>query len=400
MRKMNLIFILGSLFFFSTAVYAYAERLAEDTTVFKKSASKIGTPEGLQYRLGTIGLEQENSFLPVPAVADQAETVGVPVDSGKSQSEREMMSDRARQMAEAIESQDKSLYRKTQGDESGDDEEMFRAPAGDTDPGRQLDERTIQAGDLLEIIVYPQENLSSSRYVDNEGYLFFPYLGKIRAAGLSVSDFEKNLTEALEKDYLEHPRIFVRKEVSTLERWRESWRDAYVKPILVYAQGRATAFYPTRAGVTLLEVLSRTGIPPASDLNQVRITRSVEGGLETFYVNAQNILDGKAEDIVMQQEDILFIPTGSGNLIHIFGEVNKPGPIDPVLLGEQPTLVRVISLAGGFTRIAAPNRVRIVRVVNDREAKIKVDAKKILKGKEKDIVLEPGDIIIVPESFW
>jgi polysaccharide export outer membrane protein len=64
------------------------------------------------------------------------------------------------------------------------------------------------------------------------------------------------------------------------------------------------------------------------------------------------------------------------------------------------TLISAISLAGGFTRSAATNRVRIVRVVDGEETTIKVNAGKILKGKEKDILLEPDDVIVVPEAFW
>lgn len=265
-----------------------------------------------------------------------------------------------------------------------------------------LDEKIVQPGDLLDIIVYPQERLSAARHVDSEGYLFFPYLGKIKAAGLTLEDFETQLTAALAKDYLENPRIFVRREISSLERWREGWRDALVKPILIYGDGRASAFYPTREGVTLLEVMSRQGgFPPTADIEHVRITRTVDGKIQSLFVNAADMIGGVSEDFPLKQGDILFIPSGSDQWIHIFGEVQRPGPINTGVFREnEMTLVTVISLAGGFNRIAAPNRVRIIRVVDGKEVKIKVNAAKILKGEEKDVVLEPGDIVIVPESFW
>ena len=65
------------------------------------------------------------------------------------------------------------------------------------------------------------------------------------------------------------------------------------------------------------------------------------------------------------------------------------------------TLVRLISQAGGFTSLAAQNRVKIVRAVKDGpEISIQVDMHKVLEGKEKDAPLEPKDLVVVPESLF
>ena len=66
------------------------------------------------------------------------------------------------------------------------------------------------------------------------------------------------------------------------------------------------------------------------------------------------------------------------------------------------TLVEAISMAGGFTKIAARNRTRIVRMEDGIEKIIvvKVDAITRAGKKGQDILLRPGDVIVVPESFF
>ena len=59
-------------------------------------------------------------------------------------------------------------------------------------------------------------------------------------------------------------------------------------------------------------------------------------------------------------------------------------------------------MAGGFTNIAARNRTRIVRVENGMEKIIEVKVDAITKAGKKgqDVRIWPGDVIIVPESFF
>jgi polysaccharide biosynthesis/export protein len=62
----------------------------------------------------------------------------------------------------------------------------------------------------------------------------------------------------------------------------------------------------------------------------------------------------------------------------------------------------VVLVAGGFTEFAAPNKSMIKRTVNGKETTINVRLGDLFdKGKTKeDIDLKPGDVLIVPESWW
>jgi polysaccharide export outer membrane protein len=86
--------------------------------------------------------------------------------------------------------------------------------------------------------------------------------------------------------------------------------------------------------------------------------------------------------------------------VSVIGEVKKPGayPIKGKL-----TVVEAISLAEGFTKIASPNRAKIVRTNPDGTKKeIPVRLSDIINGKrQKDnVYLQAGDVVVVPESLF
>ena len=65
------------------------------------------------------------------------------------------------------------------------------------------------------------------------------------------------------------------------------------------------------------------------------------------------------------------------------------------------SVVRAIGQADGFTSIAAPNRIRLTRMTEDPNKRdmFTINVEKIMNGQSNDVLLYPGDIIFVPESF-
>lgn len=90
--------------------------------------------------------------------------------------------------------------------------------------------------------------------------------------------------------------------------------------------------------------------------------------------------------------------------VYITGEVKKPGAYS---YEENMTVIKAVTLAGGFTDLAAPGRIKILRKNSPRsgakpEAKNPQDSpvkEKEFKAKIEDLVL-PNDIIIVPERIF
>lgn len=83
----------------------------------------------------------------------------------------------------------------------------------------------------------------------------------------------------------------------------------------------------------------------------------------------------------------------TGNKITIVGRVYRPGQ---VTLNDKTTFLEAIALSGGLTEWAKPKKIYIIRKIADRERKINTNYNKILNGKEENIWVLPGDIIVVP----
>jgi len=86
----------------------------------------------------------------------------------------------------------------------------------------------------------------------------------------------------------------------------------------------------------------------------------------------------------------------------ILGQVNRPGTYEmPDSSPGGIDLLEAIAMAGGYTRIAAPERVTVRRHSTAAGDQIfKVNAKRFTKGSGGGFRVEPGDTINVGESIF
>jgi protein involved in polysaccharide export with SLBB domain len=86
----------------------------------------------------------------------------------------------------------------------------------------------------------------------------------------------------------------------------------------------------------------------------------------------------------------------------MLGQVNRPGSYEmPDGSPEGIDLLEAVAMAGGYTRIAAPERVSVRRHSNSgRDEIIRVDAKRLARGDRGNFTVLPGDAITVGESIF
>jgi protein involved in polysaccharide export with SLBB domain len=86
----------------------------------------------------------------------------------------------------------------------------------------------------------------------------------------------------------------------------------------------------------------------------------------------------------------------------ILGQVNRPGSYEmPEGSPDSIDLLEAIAMAGGYTRIAAPERVSIRRRGTSGEDEIlRVDAKRLSKRGGEAFQVLPGDTVTVAESLF
>jgi polysaccharide export outer membrane protein len=103
--------------------------------------------------------------------------------------------------------------------------------------------------------------------------------------------------------------------------------------------------------------------------------------------------------LVNPQVTVLVNHASSRHIV-ILGQVKSPGSYD--IPDEGLTLVQAIARAGGFTDVAATDRVVVIRTENGEEKKIVVNVAAIIKGgdRSKDLQLKPDDVVSVPETIF
>jgi polysaccharide export outer membrane protein len=108
-----------------------------------------------------------------------------------------------------------------------------------------------------------------------------------------------------------------------------------------------------------------------------------------------------SEDLLVDPKVILTVARAETSQFVVLGEVKKPG-VYPMPVGGV-TILQAIALAGGFTELASPDRVRIVRRgPRGEQENIRVKVGELLagKGRQKDMPLQENDVIMVPEIIF
>ena len=85
----------------------------------------------------------------------------------------------------------------------------------------------------------------------------------------------------------------------------------------------------------------------------------------------------------------------------ILGQVARPGSYEmPESNPGGIDLLEAVAMAGGYTRIAAPERITVRRQKTSGDQIFKVNAKRFTKGSGGGFLVEPGDTITVGESIF
>ena len=85
----------------------------------------------------------------------------------------------------------------------------------------------------------------------------------------------------------------------------------------------------------------------------------------------------------------------SGYTVFVLGEVNKPGQFT---LGRYVDVVQALTLAGGTTPYAAERSIQILRRQDGREVVYRFNFRDIKRGRglDQNVVLQSGDVVVVP----
>lgn len=176
------------------------------------------------------------------------------------------------------------------------------------------------------------------RTINEDGKLFFPLVGALPAAGLSVAEFRTALTHALVK-YIKNPQVEV--DVAAFRSQR----------MFVAGEVKAPGVVPiTDVALKITDALGFVGgTTPDADLGAAQLTRASQ----TFVIDLNRLYYGGdlALNVVLRHGDVLTVPDRQARKVFLLGEVMQPKSY--LLRRGRVSLAEVLSDAGGPNPLSA-----------------------------------------------
>ncbi len=251
------------------------------------------------------------------------------------------------------------------------------------------DSYVIGVEDVLDIRVWENSQLSVNVSVRPDGKVTIPLLGDIRAKGLRPEQLKKRLEKKLAS--------FVRTPTVTVT-------VAAINSFKVYVVGGGTSpqVVSLRRNTTLLQLFAQIGTLESADIEGaflLRGNKKVEVDFYNLVVKGDFTLD-----IPLKSGDMVFVPDDFETRLQVVGAVINPQTLS---YKRGLTIVDAVLLAGGFTEFADPKKVIVFRKTKDKKGNKAVEEivvrfnDIVKKGKiEKNLILMPGDMIIVKEGIF
>lgn len=249
----------------------------------------------------------------------------------------------------------------------------------------------IGPGDLLEIKVFEVEQLNQVVRVSEDGTVTLPLLGQVRIEGSTQSGVVQKLTALLQAKYVKNPQVTV--FIKEYKNQQVAVIGAVEKPGSYELVGRKN----------LLQVISQAGGLTDQASDEIFVLRGGQNGkTSSIAIDLRDLLvNGNQKlNIPIEPNDVVNVPVDREIKVFVFGRVTQPGALK-FKISERVTLLKAIAQAGGLAEGARKGAVTITRKDKaGKEQKIRVDLGDVLSGKTKDMLLEEGDVVFVPESIW
>jgi polysaccharide biosynthesis/export protein len=287
----------------------------------------------------------------------------------------------------------------------------------------------INPGDVIDIQVDRAPELSGMRRVAASGTIRMEYLGPVTAHGKTADELAGFIADSLRVRYLKNPRVtvtiaqmnshtfFIQGAVNHPGAYQIEGRPSLLT--LVTVAGGFTENHGSTAFIIREANRPESDLPDAGAPNAPPILRPKSGaaalpsqstaqsddrdqapeereGYELVKVDINGLLRGEFdENMRLNPRSVVNIPRAE--VFFVGGDVNAPGSF---LFKEGATFRQAIALAHGMKFTAAAGRAIIFREdpVTRKKQEIRVDASKIMSGKQEDVAVNANDIIIVPNS--
>jgi polysaccharide export outer membrane protein len=259
-------------------------------------------------------------------------------------------------------------------------------------PGEPASQPVVQPNyqvgpqDELRITVYEADGLTGVYRVDDDGFITFPLLGRISVGGTTLGAVQDQLRRMLMNGYIRNPQV------------RVDVQEYKSQSIFVSGEVRSPAELRMTGGMTLLKALAQAGSPLSSASSELTIARqkkspagtsAAAGGppdSEVIRVNWRDLQTGRANDVTLQDGDVIFVP--KAQTFFIQGYVRNGGSY---VLEPGTTVEQAIALAGGLNERGTNRGIKATRMVNGKTVEVSLN----LSDK-----VQAGDVINIKQRLF
>ena len=204
--------------------------------------------------------------------------------------------------------------------------------------------------DILNVVVWSHPELSNpmgnfqdieamGRLVRDDGTIFFPYVGTVPVAGLTLEEIRQYLTERL-RPYIASPQLDVR---VVAFRSKKLYVTGYVNEPGVLPL--------TDVPITVMDAINLAG--GFHELADKRVAVLTRNGASRR-IDIQALYARGEGNLLLSDGDVLYIPNNEDNKVFVMGEVNRQSSV--FMDHGELTLAEAISQAEGFDLSTANTR--------------------------------------------
>ena len=282
------------------------------------------------------------------------------------------------------------------------DEELssiaYRIEPADIDPqlffhqdGAAAAEYRLGPEDVLDVRVFELDQLNRTVRVSGDGTMDLPLIGSIPVRGLTPEEVAFEVAQRLRNRFVQDPQVSI------------FIKEFHSQKVSLLGAVSAPATYPLVGRRNLLQILADAGGLSANAGNVLFVfRRSDDGRSARLSVPLSELLiQGNPRwNIWLRPGDIVSVPPEAAVSVSVLGAVSSPG-VYKLPVGDGASVLNAVARAGGLNDRASQSGIQIKRRDASGDEKVlKVDLGDILSGKESDVVLQEGDVIVVKESFF
>lgn len=161
-----------------------------------------------------------------------------------------------------------------------------------------VEDTALGAGDVFEVRVFGEKDLSGKYQVAPDGTIHFPFIGLVAVGGKEAPSVAEEIALRLKDGgFLNDPQVSVFVEQSNSK--RISVLGAVAKP----------GTLPIVPGMTVVQAVSQAGgFTNLASKDDTVVTRRVDGTLKKYRIYVSEIARGEASDFPLRAGDIVFVP--------------------------------------------------------------------------------------------